>query len=175
MGDEIAAMAAINQAVDGLDADELGRVLRWAQDKFGDSRLLVGPSAGVSVGIPAALTANTTDGGIGLAGSYQRISDLMDAAGPRTTVDHVLVASYWFQVLQGAESFGSQDVNNELKDLGRASKNITDSYTTMMKRKPPFVRQVQKAGSTKQARKRYRLTVEGIRRVERMLSGETED
>src|SRR5581483_2897913 len=102
---------------------------------------------------------------------YGRISDLMDAATPQTTADHVLVASYWFQVIQGKEDFTSQEVNAELKDLGQASKNITDSFSTLMKRKPPAVRQVQKTGSTRQARKKYRLTEPGIRTVQRMLRG----
>ena len=82
------------------------------------------------------------------------------------------MASYWFQVIKGQENFTSQEVNSELKDLGHGSKNITDSYTSLMDRKPPAVRQVQKAGSTRQARKRYRLTEVGIRSAERMLRGE---
>jgi hypothetical protein len=44
-----------------------------------------------------------------------------------------------------------------------------------MKRKPPAVRQVQKTGSTRQARKKYRLTEPGIRSVQKMLKGETDE
>jgi len=44
--------------------------------------------------------------------------------------------------------------------------------TQLIVRKPALVIQTHKSGSTKQARKRYRLTNEGLRAVERMLAGE---
>lgn len=169
MGDEIKAMGAINTAMEGLEPDEVNRVLRWAVDKFGGGQLS-GPS-----GEPG------TDGGrgTGSAGNapahHERISDLMDAASPSSGADYVLVASYWFQVLQGQADFTAQEVNSELKDLGHASRNITDSFNTLKSRKPAAVRQVQKGGTTKQARKRYRLTTEGIKTVERMIRGESEE
>jgi hypothetical protein len=164
---EIEAMGAIDKALGVLEQDEQKRVLRWAVDKFGAGEVKLG------TGSSAAGTGNRaeTNGG---SGEYARISDLMDAASPTTTVDHVLVASYWFQVIQGQEDFTSQAVNSQLKDLGQESKNITDSFNTLMKRTPPAVRQVQKTGSTRQARKKYRLTEPGIRTVQRMLRGEAE-
>lgn len=164
---EIEAMGSIDKALGALEPDEQKRVLRWAVDKFaaGEVKLASGRSAAGSG------NGDEENGG---SGEYARISDLMDAASPTTTADHVLVASYWFQVVQGQEDFTSQAVNGELKDLGQESKNITDSFNTLMKRKPPAVRQVQKTGSTRQARKKYRLTEPGIRTVQRMLRGEAE-
>ncbi len=162
---EIEAMGSIDKALTALEPEEQKRVLRWAVDKFAAGASKVGDGASGSV------TNNATEGNEG-SGEYSRISDLMDAAVPTTTADHVLVASYWFQIVQGQEDFTSQAVNGELKDLGQESKNITDSFNTLMKRKPPAVRQVQKTGSTRQARKKYRLTETGIRTVQRMLRGE---
>ena len=168
---EIDAMGAIDKAMTGLEQDEQKRVLRWAVDKFSGGAVTVeqdrqGPSRSGG--------ANGSGGDGGGTGSYQRITDLMDAAHPSSIVDHVLVASYWFQVVRGQENFAAQDVNAALKDLGHPSKNITDSYASLMKRKPSAARQVQKAGSTRQARKRYRLTDPGIRTVEQMIRGESE-
>jgi len=164
---EIEAMGAIDSAMKDLENDEQLRVLRWANDKFGGGVMTLKTGGGGRVD-------GDLDGGGGEGEQrFARIADLMDTASPTSTVDHVLVASYWFQVVQGTEDFGSQEVNGELKDLGQASKNITDSYSTLMARKPPAVRQVQKSGNTRQARKRYRLTEPGVRAVERMLRGET--
>jgi hypothetical protein len=165
---EIEAMGAIDNALGSLQADEQKRVLRWAIDKFGagDVKLESNSGGARHGGFDDRAERN------GERGEYGRISDLMDAANPTTTADHVLVASYWFQILQGQEDFTSQAVNSELKDLGRESKNITDSFNTLMKRTPPAVRQVQKSGSTRQARKKYRLTEPGIRAVQRMIRGE---
>jgi hypothetical protein len=167
---EIEAMSAIDKALGSLQPDEQKRVLRWAIDKFGAGEVKPDTGAGGKRG-----AAGSGDGSQGYTGGgeYARISDLMDATSPTTTADHVLVASYWFQVVQGQDDFTSQAVNSELKDLGQESKNITDSFNTLMKRTPPAVRQVQKSGSTRQARKKYRLTEPGIRTVRRMIRGES--
>jgi hypothetical protein len=161
---EIDAMKAIDTAMGNLEPDEAKRVLRWAMDKFGQNEVTVDSGGGARGGAAERSRAD-----------FERISDLMDAALPETIVDHVMVASYWFQVIQGRENFTGGEVNSELKDLGHPASNITDSFNTLIKRKPPAVRQVQKTGSTKQARKLYRLTNEGVRAVERMLRGEQQD
>jgi hypothetical protein len=164
---EIEAMGSIDKALGTLEPHEQKRVLRWAIDKFGAGEMKLGTGSSASGSGKGA----ASNGG---SGEYERISDLMDAASPTSTADHVLVASYWFQVVLGQDDFTSQAVNGELKNLGQESKNITDSFNTLMKRKPPAVRQVQKTGSTRQARKKYRLTEPGIRTVQRMLGGEGE-
>jgi hypothetical protein len=165
---EIEAMGGIDKALGALEPDEQRRVLRWAVDKYGGGEV----PAGGRVPAPGFGGAGLgeTDGAIGP--SYARIVDLMDAANPGTVVEHVLVASYWFQVVNGQESFTGQAVNGELKDLGHPASNITDSFSSLMHRKPPAVRQVQKSGNTKQARKLYRLTEVGIRTVESMIREE---
>jgi hypothetical protein len=166
---EIEAMSGIDQALGALEPDEQKRVLRWAIDKFGGGEVKLGMTAAgrSSIGTVDGSGTGTGNG----SGEYARIADLMDAASPATVVDHVLVASYWFQVVKGQENFTGQEVNSELKDLGHGASNITDSYNSLIKRRPPAVRQVQKSGTTKQARKRYRLTEVGVRTVDRMISG----
>ena len=167
---EIEAMSAIDTAVGALEPDEQKRVLRWAVDKFGGGEVKLG-TPGTGLGSAGSSNGSGESNGNG-SGAYARIADLMDAASPDTIVDHVLVASYWFQVVKGQESFTGQEVNSELKDLGHGASNITDSYNSLINRRPPAVRQVQKTGTTKQARKRYRLTEVGIRAVNRMIGGE---
>ena len=81
----------------------------------------------------------------------------------------MLAVAYWFQVQQGQEEWDSFVVHKELKHLGHQSTNITRDLGVLMNRTPRLVMQVRKAGSTKQARKRYKLTREGIRGVEKMI------
>jgi hypothetical protein len=163
---EIEAMSAIDEALAGIGEDQQKRVLRWAVDKFGGGTITVGDER-------RSVQTGNGGGDAGGSGEYARISDLMDATSPTTIVDHVLVGSYWFQVVLGKDDFTGQEVNSELKDLGQASKNITESFTSLMKRKPPLARQVQKSGTSQQGRKKYRLTEPGIRAVQRMIRGET--
>jgi hypothetical protein len=172
MGDEIKALGQINDALNGLEIDEARRVLSWAVDKYDPTGQLKqqvqsnSKAGGGSGPEHNGAKADPPDG------QYERISDLVDAASPLTIVDYVLVASYWFQVIGGKESVAAQEVNSALKDLGHGSSNITDSFTSLIGRKPAHVRQIQKAGSTRQARKRYRITEAGLKAVARMLSGE---
>src|SRR5689334_17134399 len=100
---EIEAMSGIDQALNALEPDEQKRVLRWAIDKFGGGEVKLGTTA---AGRSHAGAIDGNGGGAGNgSGEYARIADLMDAASPTTVVDHVLVASYWFQVVKGQENF----------------------------------------------------------------------
>ena len=82
----------------------------------------------------------------------------------------MLTATYWFQKIEGTENVTAQQVNNELKNLGSSPSNITEVFTDLIDRKPALVRQVAKSGTSKQARKKYRLTTEGIRSVENKIA-----
>ena len=70
----------------------------------------------------------------------------------------------------GQDDWDSQNVNTELKHLGHPSTNITRDLDQLMGRTPKLVLQTRKEGSTRQARRRYKLTREGMRIVEKLLS-----
>jgi len=95
---------------------------------------------------------------------------LYEAANPRTEPQKVLVAGYWFQKLRGQSDVDGQQINTELKQLGHGVTNITRTLGSLINKKPQLVIQTHKSGKTKQARKKYRLTAEGIRAVEQMLN-----
>ena len=101
--------------------------------------------------------------------SFNSYADLVDAAQPATGLDRILVLAYWFQVVQEHEDLDAQTINSELKNLGHPSLNITRDMESLIGRVPKMMLQVRKEGTTKQARKRYKLTREGIRAVDRML------
>ena len=68
------------------------------------------------------------------------------------------------------EDWDAQAVNSELKHLGYQSTNITRDLDALMARTPKMVLQVRKEGTTRQARKRYKLTREGIKVVEKLVT-----
>jgi hypothetical protein len=61
-------------------------------------------------------------------------------------------------------------VNKELKLLGEGVPNITMAVDALRSQKPALAVQLQKSGKTRQARKTYKLTVAGIKEVERMIN-----
>lgn len=61
--------------------------------------------------------------------------------------------------------------NKELKDLGHGVGHISEKFDALIKDKPSLVLQLKKSGSSAQGKKTYKLTNEGIKRVEAMIKG----
>ena len=163
MDAEIEAMRAITELMHGLQVDQVRRVLSWANDKFGGQvRTTV-----------SMQESRTTEAANPRPPIFAALADLYDAASPSTEPEKLLVVAYWFQVVQGTGELESQVLNKELKNLGHPVGNITRAFSSLAETTPRLVMQTRKTGSTKQARKRFRLTVEGIRRVGQMLGDTT--
>lgn len=167
---EIEAMSAIAKALGTLEKDAVVRVLHWASERYG-----VAPSMPTHhTTVERAQSANAVpqqkvNGTVEVA-VYSDFHELFDAANPSTSVEKALVAGYWFQVLKGQEDLDSQQLNKELKNLGHPSTNITRDLDSLINKTPRHVMQIRKDGSTRQARKKYKLTREGIKAVDRMLN-----
>ncbi|MGH7686392.1 MAG: hypothetical protein ACREN2_06215 [Candidatus Dormibacteria bacterium] len=156
---EIAAMAAISNTLAPLDSATRARVLAWA-----GSRFEVSPPLARGTSEPG--TSGPREGT-----PYSDVAELFEAASPVTNADKALVVSYWFQQTDGQRDIDAQRVNTQLKQLGHGIPNITSAYSELMGATPKLALQVRKTGSTKQARKRYRITGEGIKRVNELLQG----
>lgn len=165
---EIRAIQNVTVALAGLDPDSTRRVLKWALDKYQVKPGAGGATAPAGYEAPASHPAATP--APTAVPTYADFADLFDAADPQSGVEYALVAAYWFQAVQKHAELDSQQLNSALKNLGRPSSNITRDLDSLITRTPRLVIQVRKDGSTKQARKRYKLTTEGVRAVDRMLT-----
>jgi len=166
LSDELKAMAQIENALSGLTEEMRSRVLRWAGDRFGVAFEGIRDKQGAASPDKEEKQTEATE--------YGELSEFYGAVAPSTEADRALVVAYWFQYKQGQEDFEAQQVNKELKHLGHRVGNITVAFNTLKKQKPALVVQTRKEGTTKQARKKYRVTVEGKKAVEKMLTQETE-
>jgi len=145
------------QALAGLDAAAVARVLDWAVKRYaGDGGRK--PARREDPGAPSSLASVDDEPREDLAALYEVVN-------PSTESESVLVAAYWHQVVQGAEHLDSQSLNAGLKNLGHGVGNVTRACTSLIRQRPALMMQVRKAGSTKQARKQYRLTSAGIQRI----------
>ena len=160
---EITAMQKLAEALSGLDPEATARVLRWAGARYGVT--LSTPSR---VGSGAANENATAENGAGQR-RFSDLAELFSAASPSTDADRALVAGYWYQFVQGETDFPSQTVNSALKNLGHGISNITGAFETLKAQKPALVIQLKKAGTTKQARKTYKLTAAGKNAVEQLI------
>jgi hypothetical protein len=153
---EIKAIGAISEALNKLSEEQQSNVLLYINARY----------AGQTVGRSSSAGVPTT--GLG-AEKFESLGDFFDALDPQTEADRVLAVGYWLQVVQGASDFESFPVNKELKNLGHTVSNITRALDTLISQTPRLVLQVSKTGSSKQSRKKYKITREGIKRVQAAL------
>jgi hypothetical protein len=157
---EAKAMQELAEVFKGLQPDAIRRVLRWATDVYG-AKVVPAPS-----GAPAAVTANSSNS---TASQFTDVGELFAAASPTTDADKALVVGYWFQYVEGQSDLNSQAINTALKHLGHSIGNITTAFDNLKARRPAPVIQLKKSGTSKQARKTYRLTSAGKTAVELMI------
>ena len=168
---EMQAMAAIKAALEPLDADTRGHVLKWASQRFEVDLPETAHEQDSQAGRGNGSGGRAAGGGGMAAADYGEVPDLVAASGASNDDERVLVVSYWLQVVGGKPDFPSQPVNTELKNLGHGLKRINDVFAQLVATRPQLMVQVRKGGKTQQARKVHKLTKAGIDRVEAMVAG----
>lgn len=176
---EIDAMRLVAQALQPLDEEGRRRVIGWAGDKF----LGATPAKSVAparqtpgsqnndapvktpVGEPSSKNAART------ANDFQDLAEFYRACSPSGDAEKALVVGTWIQQAEKIEGLDSYRVNTELKHLGYGIGNITRAFEYLMAARPAFMLQLRKAGTSRQARKTYRVTDAGLKRVSQMIEG----
>lgn len=159
---ELAAMQEVSEALSDLDSEAAARVIRWAADRHDVTVAGSSPQG----------TAAASKSEMGMEGEFEDFADLFFQASPSTDQEKVLAAGYWFQAVEGDDDLTARQINDELKHLGHQISNITRAFNRLIGKNPALAMQVRKTGSSQQARKIYRLTKAGLRRVEEMLRDE---
>lgn len=169
---EIEAMSAVATALADLDQEAQGRVLRWAAERYGVT-LPSGDRRGGAGGDESddAGEEVTAEEIAAEAPAFEHFAELFTKAQPKTESEKALVAAYWLQAIQGQGKWQAAELQKELKGLGHAVSNVTDALTSNIRKKPQRVIQLQKVGNTRQARKTYKVTHEGLVYVQGMLRG----
>lgn len=175
---ELEVMGTLAEALGKLESGARSRVLEWAISSFG-VQLARGGQQPDKRGSGDA-TARTTqsparDQSQGGFDSFEDLPSLFAAVDPKTDIERALVAAAWHQVQSGGGDWASQPINTELKHLGHKVGNITDALSSLMARKPALVIQTRKEGSSRQARKKYKVTHEGFRHIDRLLANDVGD
>ncbi len=167
---EISALQAANAALAGLDDSAKERVLKWLITKYspdiqvsGDGQRLKALGAGLQTSTSSG--ASTSD--------FDSIADCFAMAEPETDGDKALVVATYLQERRGSDDLTAFEINKELTHLGHGVINIATCLGRLIEKKPQLMIQTAKSGKTKQARKKYRVTREGIMTVARMLKHES--
>ena len=100
---------------------------------------------------------------------YNSVADLFGRVSCKTAGDKVLVVASYLQEKELVSELTSRDIHKPLKHLGHPIKNITAALTGLIKAKPSLMLQVRKEGSSRQAIKKYKVTLEGLNKVKEMI------
>lgn len=164
---ELSAMVSIERALADLGDDERARVLAWAGARFNVGAELLRQKKAV-LGERHAESGDDDEGGD--ADVATNLAEFYDQASPSNEGEKVLVVGYWFQYRENATELDSQSLNSQLKHLGHGIGNVTRALEWAKTQKPALMVQKRKEGSTQQARKKFAVTNEGKKYVEKMLA-----
>lgn len=162
---EIKAMSIISEALSDLDENARKRVIQWLVSREG----FVQPKS-TSLTLPQSVTPTGTVEGV----DENSLSDYFYSVDPQNDMERALAVAAFLHTTKGKTDLGSQEINNELKHLGYASSNITLALTRAMEVKPQLMHQTRKEGTSQQARKKYKITSEGLRYLQAKISKSSE-
>jgi hypothetical protein len=172
-------MGTIEAALAGLEAAAVSRVLRWAFERFEVAAPSTVPRDRETPGDAKESDKSQKQrdegekGDVTQVGSFGSLAEFYDAASPSDDKEKALVVCYWRQFTDGVSEIDAQSVSTALKHLGHALGNVTRTFDQLKAEKPASIVQLKKEGTSRQARKKFKVTSEGKKRVERMLAART--
>ena len=167
---ELEAIRTVHGALEPLDDEAKTRVLAYITSLLDiDSRVKGGRTASAEADLDEVAEGNEANEVTKQAPTFSTFAELYATANPQNNGEKALVAGYWLQECQGADSFTGAAANKELTHLGHKVANITDAIDKMKNRRPMLILQLKKSGTSRQARKLYKVSHEGMKRIQEMV------
>ncbi len=157
---EVKAMGEVFDTLKELDDEAKSRVIEWTVNKFS----LEGHK---SLSQKDSERENGNDSDLL---SYETVSDVFAKAITKTQQDKVLLAAAFLQVKNGLSELTGAEINKELRHLGHGVTNITDVTSQLSTKKPQLIIQTRKEGKSRQAKKKYKVTGEGLKAAKALLN-----
>jgi hypothetical protein len=166
MDKELNAMNTALSALSDLEQDAQKRVMSWLQERLKitapESNPPMTPGNPPVKNLPTASQTSIA--------SFSSLAELLSQANTKTDLQRVLIAAAFEQEHKQKKELTGREINQELQHVGYRSTNVTRSIDSLKAKKPKLMIQTKKEGSSKQAKKKYRVTVEGIKAVQDMIS-----
>jgi hypothetical protein len=123
-------------------------------------------------GAPGRRRPGRPKGSAGRGG--MKMSSLLERWSPETMAERALLGAYSLSRGKPDRTVTSQNINTELKGAGIPVPNITRAIESNLRAKPALMVQKKKMGTTRQARKQYAITQDGVDFVEARLQSAAE-
>lgn len=168
---EIEVLSKCYDLLSGLDDDVKVRALQWLSSKFHlgqttltlASEITTSPVNGAAApGAPGAqpTVAESAKKGIDAFSSFEA---LFKHVKPSSDSEKALVAAVYLQLKRDLGELTSAQVQKELKRINNRVSNITQAISALVKKN--MMLQLGKEGTSQQARKKYKVTREGVKTV----------
>jgi hypothetical protein len=176
---EIEAISKCHELIKVLDNEAKMRVIKWLVDKFElTSDLQKGAFSSKTNNyedvhpeelllLPDKHKSNNSNSSIA---DFETVADFFSHVHPSTDHEKALVVAAYLQEKNRLDDLTGGEIQKELKHLGHGVANITTSIGVLEKKKPKLMIQTRKEGKSKQARKKYKVTMEGFNSVKEMMN-----
>lgn len=172
---EIVALNAAYEALKHLDQDAIERSLNWLATRMGVSlaakaRSSANPAVPVAEplakSVPLTTEPETEPGDIG---RFETSAEFLTKIQEPNDAERVLAVAAYLQTQEPEAELTGFRINKELKHIGHGLVNITKTIGVWIEQKPQLMIQVRKSGTTRQAKKVYKVTDEGFKWVGKRL------
>jgi hypothetical protein len=184
---ELVAMSQTFDALKSLNSVQVKRIIHWVKDRFGlvDGQastpaevIPAAPKVVTKVEVPSAAapaTAATPAPAAPAAPAtskpphqrdlldYDTVLELFAEATVKKVSGKILLMAAYLQERHNFKEISSYDINFRLKRIGHGVQNISSSINSILKRKPQLMVEIEKEGSAKQSRRKFKVTVEGLK------------
>jgi hypothetical protein len=187
---EIIAMSETFEALKHLSTDQIRRIIHWIKDRFGlvEGKAPAEPIVSISEPVtareeevipeavpepivkeepPAPKPPQKKD-----IIDYDTVLDLFAEANVKKVSDKILLMAAYLQERLNFKEISSYDINFRLKRIGHGVQNISSSINGILKRKQreaPLMMELKKEGASKQARRKFKVTDEGLKKARTFL------
>jgi hypothetical protein len=172
---EINALNDVYESLSGLDNAQIKRILNWVKDRFELDKPpgLKAEEREVETETPKkTITKPVVDEpDAQLAESpviqgflkYDSFEELFLFSKANTNTVKILLAAAYLQVKMNLKEFVCNEINTLYKDLGEEVSNISSTLSNLMCKDPSLVIQTGTEGTVLKARRKFRVTEEGLR------------
>lgn len=187
---EIIAMSETFEALKHLSTEQIRRIIHWIKDRFGlvEGKAPAEPTVTISEPVPARkeeVIAEAVPEPIVKEEppapkpphkkdliDYDTVLDLFAEANVKKVSDKILLMAAYLQERLNFKEISSYDINFRLKRIGHGVQNISSSINGILKRKQreaPMMMELKKEGASKQARRKFKVTDEGLKKARSFL------
>jgi hypothetical protein len=174
---ELQAMGLVFESLRNLDSDQQRRVLRWVTDRL-ESPEPTGTVASTATPIvegPPQMTVEKVETKSMTPDKkdishYDTVLELFADATAKKSTSKVLLMAAYLQERHSFKEITSYEINFRLKRIGHKVTNISSLINSLLNRRPHLVIQVGADTHKKQARRKFRVTDDGLKEARSFLN-----